>query len=34
MQYILVPEDPSLNLDFEEAIKEFNTEKRLRVNTN
>ncbi|ACA57268.1 ATP-binding protein [Clostridium botulinum] len=30
MQYILVPEDPSLNLDFEEAIKEFNTEKKIK----
>ncbi|APF25073.1 ATP-binding protein [Clostridium sporogenes] len=30
MQYILVPEDPSLNLDFEEAIKEFNTGKKIK----
>lgn len=34
IQYILVPEEPSLNLEFEEAIKEFNNEKRLKVNIN
>lgn len=30
IQYILVPEEPSLNLEFEEAIKEFNSEKRIK----
>ncbi|MCW7999536.1 ATP-binding protein [Clostridium sp. cpc1] len=30
IQYILAPEEPSLNLDFEEAIKEFNSEKRIK----
>lgn len=30
IQYILVPGEPSLNLDFEEAIKEFNNEKKIK----
>ncbi|WP_251862587.1 ATP-binding protein [Clostridium sp. Marseille-Q2269] len=30
IQYILVPEESSLNLEFEEAIKEFSNEKRIK----
>ncbi|WP_409068826.1 ATP-binding protein [Clostridium caseinilyticum] len=30
IQYVLTAEEPSLNLDFEEAIKEFNNEKKIK----